>query len=152
MANDVVEHQGFEPVIQFSVFADNKVGRLHDLVADLQRADLHMLALTLVDTTETTVMRMIVNYPDQVRALLKATNRAFCESELLVVRIQSETDIRKVTQALVEAEINIHYLYPFVCTLNSKGALALSLEDYDLASTVLAACGLQTLGQNDLAR
>lgn len=152
MASEVVEHRGLEPVIQFSVFADNKVGRLHELICDLHKEGLHVLALSLVDTTETTVMRMIVNYPDKARKLFKATNRAFCESEVLVVRVNSESDIRKVTQALVEAEINIHYLYTFVCTLEGKGALALSLEDYDLANSVFAACGLQTLGQTDLAR
>ncbi len=152
MPSEVVEHRGSGPVIQFSVFADNKVGRLHELICDLHKEGLHVLALTLVDTTETTVMRMIVNYPEKARELFRKTNRAFCESELLVVRVNSEGDVRKVTQALVEAEINIHYLYPFVCTLHGKGALALSLEDYDLANSVLAACGLETLGQADLAR
>ncbi len=60
--------------------------------------------------------------------------------------------ILAVTKALHQAEINIHYVYPFVCRPLDHGALALSVEDNDLASTVLSSLGLKVLTQRDIAR
>ena len=56
---------------------------------------------------------------------------------MIAVELNSEADIVRVTSALVQAEINIHYIYPFVSRPNSRSALAISLEDNDLASETL---------------
>lgn len=141
-----------EPVIQFSVFADNKVGRLNELVQRFSQWDIHIIALSQLDSTECTIMRLIPDYPEPARALLKQHGYAFSECTMLAVEFNSEADLKFVTSALVEAEINIHYLYPFVMRPNGRSALALNVEDNDLAESVLSTRQLRCLSRHDIAR
>ena len=59
-----------DPVKQFSVFAENRVGRLYDLCAVFQNHDVHIIALTLLDTTDSSILRFIVDDPDRARELM----------------------------------------------------------------------------------
>jgi hypothetical protein len=139
-------------VKQFSVFAENKVGRLHDVVKLLASKDVHVLALCLVDTTDSTIIRLVVDYPETAAPLL--TEHGFSHSlvEVLAVEIDTEARLQQVTSALVQAEINIHYIYPFLMRPHGKTGLVLRLEDADLAAEVLQRNQITVLTQNDLAR
>lgn len=141
-----------DPVRQFTIFADNKVGRLHDLILRLSDRQVHVMAFSLVDTTETVLFRLIVDYPEEAREILRQYGYPFTESQVVAVEFPSAASLREVTAALVEAEINIHYAYPFVIRPRSQAALALSVEEPDLAASVLSARGLRTLAQADIAR
>lgn len=152
MAPEIADKARGEPIVQFSIFADNKVGRLNDLVQRLGARDVHIVAFSQLDTTECTVMRLIVDYPDQARDLFHEHGYAFSETEMVAVEINSEADLKFVTAALVEAEINIHYIYPFLMRPRGKTALAINLEDNDLARNVLNCRNLRTLDQGDIAR
>jgi len=152
MVSEVSQRPDAAPVIQFSLFSDNKVGRLHELVQVLASRDLHVLALSQLDTTECTIIRLVVNYPEAVREVLNDAGYAFTQCEILVVELESADKLRFVTAALVEAEINIHYLYPLLLRPRERSALALHLEDNDLAASVLQAHGLRMLDQRDLGR
>lgn len=152
MGSEIAEKSRGEPVVQFSIFADNKVGRLNDLVQRLCAVDVHLMALSQLDTTECTIMRLIVDYPERARELFRGQGYAFSETEMVVVEMATEAELKFVTAALVEAEINIHYVYPFLMRPHGKTALAINLEDNDLAMNVLACRKLRTLDQGDIAR
>jgi len=139
-------------VKQFSVFAENKVGRLHDVVSLLAGKDVHVLALCLVDTTDSTIIRLVVDYPESAAPLLTEHGFSHSLAEVLAVEIDTEARLRFVTSALVQAEINIHYIYPFLMRPNGKTGLVLRLEDADLAAEVLKRNQVTVLTQNDLAR
>jgi hypothetical protein len=139
-------------VRQFSVFAENKVGRLHDVVALLAGKDVHVLALCLVDTTDSTIIRLVVDYPELAAPLLAGHGFAHSLVEVLAIEIDTEARLSTVTSALVQAEINIHYLYPFIMRPHGKTGLILRLEDPELATEVLKRNQVTVLNQNDLAR
>jgi hypothetical protein len=139
-------------VKQFSVFAENKVGRLHDVVALLASKDVHVLALCLVDTTDSTIIRLVVDYPEVAAPLLAGHGFAHSLAEVLAIEIETEARLQNVTSALMQAEINIHYIYPFVMRPNGKTGLVLRLEDPDLATDVLKRNKITVLTQTDLAR
>jgi hypothetical protein len=139
-------------VKQFSVFAENKVGRLNDIVALLAGKDVHVLALCLVDTTDSTIIRLVLDYPEVAAPLLTAQGFAYSITKVLAVEIDTEAKLKFVTCALVQAEINIHYLYPFLMRPNGRTGLILHLEDPDLASDVLKRNQITVLSQADLAR
>lgn len=141
-----------EPILQFSVFADNKVGRLNELVQRFSQHDVHIMALSQLDSTECTIMRIIPDYPEAARELLRKHGYAFSETAVLVVELASEADLKFVTSALVEAEINIHTLYPFIARPGGKCALAMNVEDGEFARTVLKAHQIRTLDRSDVAR
>ena len=139
-------------VKQFSVFAENKVGRLHDVVKLLASKDVHVLALCLVDTTDSTIIRLVVDYPETAAPLLSEHGFSHSLAEVLAIEIDTEARLQHVTTALVQAEINIHYIYPFLMRPHGKTGLVLRLEDADLAAEVLKRNQITVLTQSDLAR
>lgn len=152
MPTSVSNRRRGDPIHQFSIFADNKVGRLNELVQRLASGDIHIIAFSQLDTTESTIMRVIVDYPDEARTLLSDAGYAFSETELIAVEIDNESQLQFVTAALVEAEINIHYIYPFLARPRGKVALAINLEDNDLAKSILETRQIRVLDQRDIAR
>ena len=153
MPNEVMRRPGaFRHVIQFSIHADNKVGRLNQIIGLFSVHEVHIMALSILDTTDSSIIRIIVDYPEEAQKLLIEHQFSFVQSELLAVELASEADIKKVTSALVQAEINIHYTYPFVARPNDRSALAISLEDNDLAAETISLHQLKIIGQDDIAR
>ena len=141
-----------EPVMQFSVFTENRMGRLHDVIELFNSKNVHVLALTALDTTDAAILRMIVDDHERARELLSQHNFPFTESEVLVVEIDSESKLRGVLSALLEAEVNIHYVYSFITQPRGRSALALSIEDTDVAITSLLQRQFKVLFYHDLLR
>lgn len=142
----------FQPVIQFSIHADNKVGRLNEIIGLLSIHEVHVVALSILDTTDSSIIRIIVDYPCDAQKLLIEHQFSYVQSELIAVELNSEEQIKTVTSALVQAEINIHYIYPFLIRPNGRYALAISLEDNELAADTLSRSQLNLIGQEDIAR
>ncbi len=140
------------PVEQFSVFIPNKLGRMHEVVRRLAEHEVHVLALTLLDTTDSTIIRLIVDDPDRARALLEEHGFPFTETTIVAVEIEGERQLQGVLGALLEAELNIHYTYPFLTRPNGRSALALSLEHPEVAEDALRRNQFTVLYQSDLSR
>ena len=140
------------PVKQFSVFTPNRLGRLHTLTTLLASQNVHILALTVLDTTDSSIIRLVVDDPDAARELLLEHGFPFSESALLVVEIASETQLKDVLAVLLQAEINIHYIYSFMTRSKDKSALALNLEDREVAEEALRNQQFAVLGQADISR
>lgn len=140
------------PVKQFSVFTPNRLGRLHTLTTLLASRHVHILALTVLDTTDSAIIRLVVDDPEAARDLLQEHGFPFSESDLLVVEIASEIQLKDVLSALLQAEINIHYIYSFMTRSQDSTALALNLEDRDVAEQALRQHQFKVLGQADISR
>ncbi len=141
-----------EPIIQFSVFTPNRLGRLHEIVRRLAQQEVHLVALTVLDTTESTILRFVVDDPDQARKLMNEHGFAFVESHVLAVELAFERQLQDVLEALLEAELNIHYIYPFLTRPGGKSALALSIEHPDVAEDILTKHRFAVLHQGDISR
>jgi len=141
-----------DPVKQFSVFAENRVGRLYDLTSLFKENNVHIIALTVLDTTDSAIVRTIVDDPDRARELMINNDFPFGESDVLAVEISDEGDLRPVLAALLEAEINIHYVYSFLKRPGDRTALALNVEDTDVATQALGIRGFKVLTQRDISR
>ncbi|MGC9450425.1 MAG: acetolactate synthase [Oceanipulchritudo sp.] len=152
MEAEITQSREHEPVLQFSVFADNKVGRLNELIQRFAQRDIHIIALSQLDSTECTIMRIIPDYPEPARELLRECGYSFTETPILAVEINSEADLKFVTAALLEAEINIHYLYSFIMRPRGRAALAMSVEDNEFSESVLRARQIRCLSRGDVAR
>ena len=75
--------------------------------------------------------------PDTGLEILVANNFAFIESELLVVELGTVQSLNSLIAALLEAELNIHYLYSFIHRPEDKSIIALSMEDNEMGENVL---------------
>lgn len=141
-----------DPVKQFSVFAENRVGRLYDLAAVFQAHNVHLVALTVLDTTDSSILRFLVDDPDRARELMINNDFPFTEVSVLATEIEGEHRIKHVLGALLEAEINIHYVYSFLIRPADKNGLVINVEDADVAAQALNTSGFRILTQADISR
>ena len=141
-----------DPVWQFSVFAENRVGRLHDLTALFRQHNVHLIALTVLDTTDSAIVRVVVDDPDRARELMVNNDFPYTEGEVIAVELSDESELNSVLAALYEAEINVHYVYSFITRPEGRGALVIHAEDGDIAAQSLSQRGFRILTQSDIAR
>ena len=142
-----------DEVRQFSVFVENKVGRLLDIVKVFAQARVHVVALSILDTSDAAIVRLVVDDPDKARALFQEHGLAFTEVALVVVELSSSAaDLKAVLTALLQAECNIHSSYSLLTRPRGKAALALHVEDIEVASSVLQANQFKLLSQRDISR
>ncbi len=143
-----------DPVKQFSVFVQNRVGRLFDLTALLKDNNVHIMAISVLDTSDSTIMRLIVDDPDKARELMVNNDFPYTEANVLAIEISDESDLKGVLAALFEAEINIHYIYYSFIKL-PRGASMPSRstrEDTDVAAQALGTHGFKVLTQRDISQ
>jgi hypothetical protein len=152
MTAKTMQGRGSDPVKQFSVFTANRLGRLHDLISFFGSRQVHVLALTVLDTTDSAILRLVVDDPEQARGLLNEHGFAFTESDLLVVEVDAATELGRLMSALLEAELNVNYLYSFIPHPQGKSLLALSMEESEMAEVVLKKHHFRVLKQSDVSR
>jgi hypothetical protein len=105
----------------------------------------------VLDTTDSSIIRVVVDDPDSARDLLLREDFPYTESNLVVVECQS-TDLNRLMSALLEAELNINYLYSFIPQPAGKPLLGLSMEDNETAEQALRRHQFRTLKQTDISR
>src|SRR5215468_6761373 len=101
MATEIVKARRADPVIQFSVFTPNRLGRLHDLIGLLTARNVHVLALMVLDTTDSAIIRFVADDPDRTRELLVHEGFPFTESYLVTVEVDA-TDLSRLMSALLQ--------------------------------------------------
>ena len=140
-------------VRQFSVFLPNKVGAMLDVVKLLNAHNTHVVALSVSESTDSAIARIIVSDPEQVENVFKEHNIAFGVCEVVVVELREvATQLVKLLAALFMAEVNVHFTYPLLIQPRGQAALALHVDDTDCASSVLLGEGFQILSQRDISR
>jgi len=152
MTTRVARERQPDAVTQFSVFTENRMGRLHDLIGLLSSHSVHVLAVTVLDATETAIIRLVVDDPQAARSLLKDNGFAFTACALLVVEIDAATQLPELMAAFLEAEVNVHYMYSFIPHPQGKSILGVSMEDNEVGEKVLTQHGFRTLRQADVSR
>src|SRR5260370_11692313 len=151
MATETTKARRADPVIQFSVFTPNRLGRLHDLIRLLGARGVHVLGLMVLDTTDSAIIRVVVDDPDSARDLLTREGFPFTESKLVVVEVNS-AELNRLMAALLEAELNINYLYSFIPHPEGKSIIGLSMEDNETAEQALPRHQFRDLTQTDISR
>jgi len=140
-------------VHQFSVFLQNKVGALLEVVKLLTEHNIVVLALSIHDSSESSIGRMIVSDPDRVGSLFHEHEIPFSQCEVLVIELrESAADLGKVLSALLMAEVNIFFSYPLLIRPRGRAVLAMHVDDIDCSSSVLRGDGFNILTQADLSR
>lgn len=143
-----------EPLVrQFSVFLENKVGALLDLTRTLGQANVHICGISVVDTADSSVVRMVVDDPDRCRQALHQALIPASESNLIVAELpQGPEKLDQVLRHLVAAEVNLQYTYSLMIRPHDRALLALHCEDPDFARDVLAQAVVNVLTQKDISR
>lgn len=140
-------------VKQFSVFLPNKVGAMLDVLKLLNAHDYHVMAMSVSESTDSAIARVVVSDPDGVEKLFRQNNIAFGMCEVVVVEMREvATELSKLFAALFMGEVNVHFTYPLLMRPRGQAALAVHVDDNDCAISVLTGAGFQMLSQTDISR
>ena len=155
MTQAVPQHtaQGYGPptVRQFSVFLENKVGKLLELVRMFDEApDVHLCSFSVLESSDYAVVRIIPNNADAARGLLRRNSSSFSELDLLIVELCEGHTLSSMCLHLLGAELNIRFAYPLMLRPNGTPTIALSVDDQHLAGQILRKKSFRLLGEEDL--
>lgn len=138
-------------VRQFNIFLENRLGALLDVVRRFESTDLRIVSITVVDSADCAIIRMVLSDPERALEIFKQAKIPVTESDLLVVRLpDGPQPILTILKALLVAELNVHYAYPLLVGPYGHAALALYVEDHDTAVNTLSAKGFVLFTENDL--
>ena len=99
---------------QLSVFLENREGRLDEVLSVLAGNDINIVALSLADTSEYGMLRMIVSDPNKGKAVLKENGITSMLTDVVALRVPHETgSLSRAMHQIVEGEINVEYMYAF---------------------------------------
>ncbi|MCB1235408.1 MAG: acetolactate synthase [Verrucomicrobiae bacterium] len=141
------------PVRQLSVFLQNRVGALLSVVQLMEDHHVVVLGLSVQDSIDVTVVRLVVSDPDLVETTFMERGIPFSTTEIIVVEFTSgATGLSDCLRSLLNAETNVHFVYPILSRPNDRPVLALCLEDNEFGKSVLLREGYKLLFQEDLSR
>ena len=139
-------------VRQFSVFLQNRVGALLDMVRKIEATGNRILTLSVVDSADCAIVRIVLSDPERACETFAQAKLPFLESDLLVVELPAgKQPLALICKALLAAELNIHYAYPMMAgAATNRPALALHVDDLETAAGTLRKQGFTILSEDDL--
>jgi hypothetical protein len=134
---------------QLSVFLENKSGRLTEVLEVLGRENIKITALSVADTSEFGILRLIVSDPQKAKTLLKNQSFTVNLSEVISVMAPNEAKYyAKVLKILSDLDISVEYTYAFSC--GSKSIIVLRCSNNDDAIKALKDHEMELLHASDL--
>ncbi len=140
-------------VRQFSVFLENRVGRLLDLLRHFDDAShVHVVGLNVIDSSDHAVIRLIPDHSDNARSILKELGIAFSEKDVIVSVIDESHSLADLCLYLLTAELNILFIYSLIQQSPiGDSVIAVAVDDLTLGGQLLLKKGFNLLGEADLA-
>ena len=140
-------------VRQFSIFLENRVGRLLDVLQSFDdAADVQLHAVTVLEATDFAVVRLIPDNADATRLMLIERDLAFSETDIIVVELdENDFTLSRLCLCLLGAELNIQFVYPIMGDQPTAGPrMAVCCDDNVFAGQVLLRKSFHLLGAGDL--
>ena len=136
---------------QFTVFLENKVGQLLEVVRRFEGSRVRIVALSINDSGECAFVRFLVSHPEQGREILERAGLAIIESDLLGVELPDDGQpLLRVCTALLQAEVNIIQAYPILARPHGRPAVALMVDNTEMGLETLASKGFSIISEADL--
>ncbi len=136
---------------QISVFLENKEGTMAEITGILARENVDIRALSIADTTDFGILRLIVNDPEKALAALKADGMTVSLTEVIAVRLEDHSgSLHHVLTLLGEDGISVEYAYAFITRKSSAAYVILRVADNERAAAVLRDKGISLLDPADV--
>lgn len=138
---------------QLSVFIENKPGGLAPIIEALGKSNVDISALSLADTSEYGILRIIVNNPDLAVTVLKELGVVVKKTDVLAVAMDDTPGgLSKVLEVFVKNDINVDYMYAFVGSVTNKALMVVKVTDSSAAAKALDKAGISTAEAKDIYR
>jgi hypothetical protein len=146
-----IRGRDYPTIRQFTVFLENRVGQLLEVVRRFEGSHVRIVALTITDSTECAIVRFLLSDPEQGREVLERAGLAIVESDLIGVELpDSPQPMLQVCTALLQAEVNITQVYPLLARPRGQASVALMVDNIEMALDTLASKGFTPINEDDL--
>ena len=136
---------------QLSIFVENKHGRLENIISSFAENGINLRALSLADTTDFGVLRVIVDDIDKAKAVLKENGIISKTTDVLAVYIDDRAGgLAEVLKDISEAGIFVEYMYAFLSKTQGKALMVLKADDEEGAEEVLRQHGIAIADPSDI--
>lgn len=136
---------------QISVFVENKLGRLADITQILSENKIDIRALSIADTTDYGILRLIVNNPEKAVEVLKNADMTVSITNVLAIGIPDQPGgFANAIRVLSDAGMGVEYAYAFITPEDGEAYVILRVDDNTKASEILKAGGVNLLSQEHL--
>ena len=152
MDNSSVKSGG-SPVKQLTVMLQNRVGALSSLLKLLQTAKIEVIGVSMQDSSDATMVRLILSDPDAAAHLFIERGIAYTACDMVVVGFRnSSLEVFECMCTLAAGETNVDFSYALMAQPEGKSLLAMHLCDFDFGSSLLLQAGYSLYYQEDLSR
>ena len=139
-------------VKQISVFLENKTGRLYNVLKALSDANVNIRALSLADTTDFGILRLIVDDPDHAQSLLKELGFTLGLSDVVVVQVEDKPGALSVLLKLLrDANVNVEYMYAFAQNGMPNSTFIFRFDKTDVAVSLFETEHIRMLSSEQIA-
>lgn len=136
---------------QLSVFVENQPGRLAEITDALYQKDIDIRALSIADTTNFGILRLIVNHPSRAESVLKEQGFTVSQTDVIGIGVEDRPGgLSAALDILRDADITVEYMYAFVSKAEKTAFVILRVEDNDMAIRVLEEKGVTILNGSDI--
>ncbi|MGB9731380.1 MULTISPECIES: ACT domain-containing protein [Calditerrivibrio] len=133
-------------ITQISVFIENKSGRLFEICDLLGKNNLNIRALSLADTSDFGILRLIVNDPEKAFTLLKQKGFTVGKTEVIAVEVPDVPGgLASVLNVLSANDVNVEYMYAFVEKSSDFAVMIFRFDEVDRALDALEKNGIKTI-------
>ena len=133
---------------QISVQLQNIPGQLAKLVDILDKEDISAKAISAASTAESSIVRLVVNDPDRAEKVLETFGFTFEGQPVLAVEVPCHpAGMNAIVKPLMDAEINIHYIYTTIERIGKETILILGVDDHEEAAEILREHWIRFVGE-----
>ncbi len=136
---------------QISIFVENKEGRLAEVTAILKNANVNIRALSLADTTDFGVLRLIADNNEKAETALKKEGFTTGKTKVLAVEVVDKPGgLNAILNPLYEADVNVEYMYAFANPQCKNAIMVFRFHDLDKALRVLAENNIKVFKKDEI--
>ena len=136
---------------QLSVFIENRQGRLGEVLHVLKENGVNILSISLADTTEYGLLRLIVNQPERGRDVLLEAGFSSMLTEVLIIKVPHVAgSLQSILEVIAEKNVNIEYMYG-LSVETEDASIVMKTNDLKVACEVLLKSGIDTMTGDEIA-
>ena len=140
-------------ISQLSIFAENKPGVLVEITNELAKADIDIRAMSIADTSDFGIFRLIVDDTEKAKAALENAGFVVSATKVLAAAVEdSPGALTNIMQLLSEHDINIEYMYAFITVSKKYAYVVLRVQDNESAAKLLLSNNITLVSDEDVKK
>ena len=137
-------------VNQVSVFIENRQGRLGEVLQVLKSNDVNILSISLADTTEYGLLRLIVNKPEHAKDVLLAAGFSSMLTEVLIIKVPHVSgSLQQILAEIAKASVSIEYMYG-LSVESTDASIVMKTNELEAACNVLKSINVNTMTTKEI--